>query len=108
MNSEDKKLWRVVLAGPAQRSLERIPARDRARIRTAIDEMEIDPFSGDIKHLKGRGCFAAASGVGEFFTGWSDVNALFGSWPSSGAHPRPIEIFTHHSLPSISSKVFQK
>ena len=54
MNSEDKKKWRVVLAGPAQRSLERIPARDHSRIRAAIDEMEIDPFSGDIKHLKGQ------------------------------------------------------
>jgi mRNA-degrading endonuclease RelE of RelBE toxin-antitoxin system len=51
MNSEEKK-WRVVLAGPAQKSLKRIPARDQPRIRTAIDEMEVNPSSGDIKHLK--------------------------------------------------------
>lgn len=67
MNSEDKKLWRVVLAGPAQRSLERIPARDRARIRAAIDEMEIDPFSGDIKHLKGQGLLRRRIGSWRIF-----------------------------------------
>ncbi len=67
MNSEDKKLWRVVLAGPAQRSLERIPARDRARIRSAIDEMEIDPFSGDIKNLKGQGLLRRRVGSWRIF-----------------------------------------
>jgi mRNA-degrading endonuclease RelE of RelBE toxin-antitoxin system len=54
MNSEEKKKWRVVLAGPAQKSLERIPPRDQARIRAAIDELGANPFSGDIKHLKGQ------------------------------------------------------
>jgi mRNA-degrading endonuclease RelE of RelBE toxin-antitoxin system len=54
MNSEEKKKWRVVLAGPAQKSLERVPSADRARIRVAIDEMGANPFSGDIKHLKGQ------------------------------------------------------
>jgi mRNA-degrading endonuclease RelE of RelBE toxin-antitoxin system len=54
MSSEEKKKWRLVLAGPAQKSLERIPSRDRARMRAVIDEMELNPFSGDIKHLKGQ------------------------------------------------------
>jgi hypothetical protein len=108
MNSEGKKLWRVVLAGPAQRSLERIPPRDRARIRSAIDEMEIDPFSGDIKHLKGQGLLRRRVGSGEFFTGWSVLKALCGSWRSSVAHPRPIEVFADHSAPCISDKFFQK
>ena len=54
MNSEEKKKWRVVLAGPAQKSLERVPPADRARIRVAIDEMGVNPFSGDIKYLKGQ------------------------------------------------------
>jgi mRNA-degrading endonuclease RelE of RelBE toxin-antitoxin system len=52
MNSADKK-WRVVLAGPAQRSLRRIPVKDRDRILAAIRELELNPFSGDIKFLKG-------------------------------------------------------
>jgi mRNA-degrading endonuclease RelE of RelBE toxin-antitoxin system len=55
MNSENKKKWRVVLAGPAQKSLRRMPSRDQARIRAAIDEMETNPFSGDIKYLQGQG-----------------------------------------------------
>ena len=54
MNSAEKKKWRVVLAGPAQKSLKRIPPPDRVRIRAAIDEMEGDPFTGDIKFLKGQ------------------------------------------------------
>jgi mRNA-degrading endonuclease RelE of RelBE toxin-antitoxin system len=53
MNSAEKKQWRVVLAGPAQKSLERIPPRDRARVHAALGEMETDPFSGDVKYLKG-------------------------------------------------------
>lgn len=54
MNSAEKKKWVVVLAGPARKSLERIPPADRVRIRVALDEMETDPFQGDIKYLKGR------------------------------------------------------
>jgi mRNA-degrading endonuclease RelE of RelBE toxin-antitoxin system len=53
MNSADMKLWLVALAGPAQRSLKRIPSNDRARIRLAIDQMEENPFRGDVGKLKG-------------------------------------------------------
>ena len=53
MNSAEKKRWRIVLAGPAQKSLERIPPRDQACVRAALSEMETDPFSGDVKYLKG-------------------------------------------------------
>jgi mRNA interferase RelE/StbE len=45
--------WIVVLAGPAGKSLKKIPARDRKRIQTALDEMRRDPFSGDIRKLQG-------------------------------------------------------
>jgi mRNA-degrading endonuclease RelE of RelBE toxin-antitoxin system len=31
-----------------------MPTRDQARIRAAIDEMETNPFSGDIKYLQGQ------------------------------------------------------
>ncbi|MBI1956720.1 MAG: type II toxin-antitoxin system RelE/ParE family toxin [Acidobacteria bacterium] len=54
MNSAEKKKWLVVLAGPARKSLKRIPPPDRARIRAALDEMETNPFQDDIKYLKGQ------------------------------------------------------
>ena len=43
----------MVLAEPAQKSLERISLNDRARIRHAIDAMEENPFLGDVRKLKG-------------------------------------------------------
>ncbi|HMD96198.1 MAG TPA: type II toxin-antitoxin system RelE/ParE family toxin [Terriglobia bacterium] len=46
--------WTVILAGPATKSLKRIPARDRERIHAVLKEMEVDPFQGDIKYLKGQ------------------------------------------------------
>jgi hypothetical protein len=49
MNSAEKQKWGVVLAGPARKSLEQAPAHDRARIRAALDSMEMDPFFGDVK-----------------------------------------------------------
>ena len=45
--------WTVVLAGPARKSLKRIPAADKARILAALTEMEQDPFQGDIRKLQG-------------------------------------------------------
>jgi mRNA-degrading endonuclease RelE of RelBE toxin-antitoxin system len=54
MNSaEEKNPWRVVLAGPAQRSLKRTPSNDQARIRQALDAMEENPFQGDVRKLQG-------------------------------------------------------
>ncbi len=46
--------WTVVLAGPARKSLKRVPARDRERIYAALEQMAADPFRGDIKYLKGQ------------------------------------------------------
>jgi mRNA interferase RelE/StbE len=54
MNSKEEKKWRVVLAGPAQKSLERIPSPDQLRVRAAIEKMAADPFTGDVKYLKGQ------------------------------------------------------
>jgi len=53
MTSEKKNKWLVILVGAAQKSLKRLPPRDGSRIRAAIDEMENDPFQGDIRKLKG-------------------------------------------------------
>jgi len=46
--------WNVQLAGPAQRDFQKLPARDQARVRTALLSMQEDPFQGDIKRLKGQ------------------------------------------------------
>ncbi|MBZ5706881.1 MAG: type II toxin-antitoxin system RelE/ParE family toxin [Acidobacteriia bacterium] len=45
--------WTVVLAGPARKSLRRIPAGDRTRILAALGEMQQNPFQGDIRKLQG-------------------------------------------------------
>jgi len=45
--------WTVVLAGPARKSLKRIPADDKARIMAALATMQEDPFQGDIRKLQG-------------------------------------------------------
>ena len=43
--------WELLLAGPARKALKRIPTSDQGRILTALDEMEEDPFQGDIVRL---------------------------------------------------------
>jgi mRNA-degrading endonuclease RelE of RelBE toxin-antitoxin system len=45
--------WTVLLAGPARKSLDRVPASDRKRILTALDEMQQNPFGGDVRKLQG-------------------------------------------------------
>jgi mRNA-degrading endonuclease RelE of RelBE toxin-antitoxin system len=45
--------WTVVLAGPAAKSLKKVPAGDRKRILTALGEMKQNPFQGDIRKLQG-------------------------------------------------------
>jgi mRNA interferase RelE/StbE len=49
--------WTVVLAGPARKSLKRIPAGDKTRILAALAEMERNPFQGDIRKLQGLSGF---------------------------------------------------
>jgi mRNA-degrading endonuclease RelE of RelBE toxin-antitoxin system len=45
--------WTVVLAGPAKKSLKRIPAADNKRILEVLAEMQENPFQGDIRKLQG-------------------------------------------------------
>jgi len=45
--------WTVVLAGPAKKALKRVPASDRTRIVSALNEMAENPFGGDIRKLQG-------------------------------------------------------
>jgi len=49
--------WTVVLAGPARKSLSRIPSGDRTRILAALGEMQLDPFQRDIRKLQGLSGF---------------------------------------------------
>jgi mRNA-degrading endonuclease RelE of RelBE toxin-antitoxin system len=49
--------WTVVLAGPARKSLKRIPAGDKTRILAALAEIQQDPFQGDIRKLQGLAGF---------------------------------------------------
>ena len=46
--------WELLLAGPARKALERMPAADRRRVLAALDAMEQNPFSGDIVRLKAQ------------------------------------------------------
>lgn len=46
--------WELLLADPARKALERMPAGDRRRVLAALDAMEQDPFSRDIVRLKAQ------------------------------------------------------
>ena len=47
--------WNLHITGPAQKEFQKLPARDQARVKDALLAMQQDPFSGDIKRLKGQG-----------------------------------------------------
>lgn len=46
--------WNLQIAGPAQKEFRKLPANDQRRVRAAFIAMQEDPFSGDIKRLKGQ------------------------------------------------------
>src|SRR5258706_248073 len=46
--------WTLLVTKPAQKDLEKLPSRDQVRIERALDSLQIDPFSGDIKRLQAR------------------------------------------------------
>jgi mRNA-degrading endonuclease RelE of RelBE toxin-antitoxin system len=60
--------WNVILSDRAERSLVRMPARDRRRITQALLDMEQDPLSGDVVPLKGsyRGSYRRRVGSWRF------------------------------------------
>jgi mRNA interferase RelE/StbE len=49
--------WVVSLSNRAEKNLRRVPAADRTRILSALNEMRIDPLGGDVVKLKGRSAF---------------------------------------------------
>jgi mRNA interferase RelE/StbE len=45
--------WAVELSAAAEKDLKRLPRDRQVRIERAIDELEENPFAGDVKALKG-------------------------------------------------------
>src|SRR5229473_663033 len=46
--------WTLTVAHDAERNLRRFPSRDRRRLTSALREMHIDPFSGDVAQLRAQ------------------------------------------------------
>jgi Cytotoxic translational repressor of toxin-antitoxin stability system len=46
--------WNLHITGPAQKEFLKLPPKDQARVKKALIALEEDPFSGDIKRLKGQ------------------------------------------------------
>ncbi len=46
--------WHAELSDEAERQLKRFPRNIQAQIERAIDELEADPFRGDVIPLRGR------------------------------------------------------
>jgi len=46
--------WNVQITGPAQKEFQKLPASDQKRVKAALLAMQEDPFSGDVKRLKGQ------------------------------------------------------
>jgi mRNA interferase RelE/StbE len=45
--------WSLVIASPAEKDLRRVSPEDLDGINDALDEMCANPFSGDVKSLRG-------------------------------------------------------
>lgn len=52
MNSSGS--WRILVTGGAKKQIKRIPRREADRIESAFDEMEMNPFGGDVVKLGGE------------------------------------------------------
>jgi mRNA interferase RelE/StbE len=46
--------WELVVAKSAQKELQKLPPKDRDRVKAALLAMRENPFSGDIVRLKGQ------------------------------------------------------
>jgi mRNA interferase RelE/StbE len=46
--------WAAELSRSAERQLVRLPRREQERVARAIDDLEEDPFQGDVRPLRGR------------------------------------------------------
>lgn len=46
--------WKLSITGPAQKDFQKLPQKDRERVKTTLIAMQADPFQGDLKRLKGK------------------------------------------------------
>jgi mRNA-degrading endonuclease RelE of RelBE toxin-antitoxin system len=46
--------WTLTVASDAEKNLRRIPSRNRARLTQALQEMQKDPFCGDVAQLRAQ------------------------------------------------------
>lgn len=46
--------WQIDVASRARKQLNRLPSKDKDKIQGVIDEMEQDPFVGDIEKMVGQ------------------------------------------------------
>lgn len=47
--------WTLLLTNPARKELEKLPSKDQVRIQRALESLQSDPFSGDVKRLQPSG-----------------------------------------------------
>ena len=47
--------WTLLVTKPAKKDLDKVPDRDQVRIERALDALQSDLFSGDIKRLQPPG-----------------------------------------------------
>lgn len=47
--------WTLLVTNPARKELAKLPSKDQFRIERALDALQRDPFSGDIKRLEPSG-----------------------------------------------------
>jgi mRNA-degrading endonuclease RelE of RelBE toxin-antitoxin system len=45
--------WGLLITEPAARHLRKLPRHDLEHVDAALDEMRVNPYSGDIKFLRG-------------------------------------------------------
>jgi hypothetical protein len=83
--------WTVVLAGPARKSLKRIPAGDKTRILAALAEMQQDPFKVTSANYRAFLASVVALATGAFCSRLRPKPGRSWSRQSSGAHRRLIE-----------------
>ena len=46
--------WNLSITGPAQKDFQKLPQKDRDRVKAVLIAMQNDPFGGDLKRLKGK------------------------------------------------------
>jgi mRNA-degrading endonuclease RelE of RelBE toxin-antitoxin system len=46
--------WRLLVSKSAQKELSNLPGKDQLRVEAALDALQRDSFSGDVKRLRAR------------------------------------------------------